>query len=112
VPLTVSIPPAPPLALTWGRLIELVRQVPARQPMEPPAAWPDDVAADAVGAAEAAAVAPPGEDEPADEPDDGVLAEPEDPPHAVSRAAVATAAAAQPAGRTGSAARFLPRRSR
>src|SRR5580698_5505596 len=91
------MPPEPPLACTWGTLMLLVRQVPARQPREPPAAWAADAvgAADVVGAADAAAEAP------VTEPLEGVLsavpAEPDDPPHAASSVADAAAATAQPA---------------
>ena len=84
----------------------LVRQVPARHPIEPPAAW----APDAVGAADAAGAAGVVAGAAVTVPLDGVLsavpAEPDPPPHAASSVADAAAAAAQPAaGRSKAAMR-------
>ncbi len=85
----VRIPPAPPLISMRGMLTEFVRQVPVRQPMDPPAAWV--AAADGADAA-GLVVVPPGEvlEEP-----EGLPAELDDPPHAASSAIIVTAPAAQ-----------------
>src|SRR5580698_10949754 len=89
VPLIVSVPPCPPLSLISGALMLLVVQVPARQPMEPPAAC----VATADGEDAAAAVF---EGALAGLPDE-LLAGLDDPPHAASRVSRAAAAAAVPA---------------
>jgi hypothetical protein len=90
VPLMVSVPPWPPESLTWGTLTLTVVQVPARQPMEPPAAWV--AAADGEEAVDGEAAAGL-----VDEPPAGTLDElpagVDDPPHAASSASMAAAPA-------------------
>ena len=100
VPLIISVPPCPPLSLIWGTLMSLVVQVPARQPMEPPAACV--AAADG----EDAAAADMFEGALAGLPDE-LLAGLDDPPHAASKVSMAAAAAAVPATACGRVALFV-----